>query len=149
MNDLQALKGPLAILLLLASVLLVIAILISAGITEFIVPPPEQVAAGMVDALGARRYEGALNQMSEEVKNQVRIEDLRQLVDEIEARHQGIDQAEGVDSQVQGDSASATVQVRTQDGQEHILQFPLSSQNGIWSVDSIDPLSQLAASVQQ
>ena len=131
--------------LLFAGVLLALAGLVSQDWTEFIVPPPENSAEQLVNALGAHRYEGAMNQLSQDLQQQVKEEDLQALVKTIEqSPAQGIQDAHGQGAQEQGDQATAEVQVKLGTNEEVPVELPLTKENGVWKVSSLDPLRSLA-----
>jgi hypothetical protein len=145
MKSPSGLTGVLAVILIAGAVLLGLGYLVEQGITQFITPPPEQVAEGLVNALGARRYEGALNQLSHDLKANLIQAELEELVRGIESAHGGIQQATGERSQEQGDTATASVRVKTKDLQVHDLELELKQEQGIWRVSSLEPVRTLAA----
>ena len=141
----QSMKPVLWIVLAFAAVMLVLGVLISQDITEFIVPPPENTAEQLVSALSAHRYEGAMNQLSQDLQQQVKEEDLQSLVKTIEqSPAQGIQDAHGQQAQEQGNQATAEVQVKLGTNEEINVAFPLKKENGIWKVSSLEPLRGLA-----
>ena len=142
----QSFKPVVWILLLANAILLALAGMVARDWTKVIVPPPENTAEQLVSALGAHRYEGAMNQLSQDLQQQVKEEDLQNLVKIIEqSPAEGIQDAHGQDAQEQGDQATAEVQVKLGSNQETTLQFPLVKENGTWKVSSLDPLKELAA----
>lgn len=144
-NIWESAKPLLWMALLMTVVLLVLAVMVSQDWTKFIVPPPENTAEQLVSALGAHRYEGAMNQLSQELRQQVKEEDLQALVKNIEqSPAQGIQDAHGQGAQEQGEQATAEVQVKLGTNEEVPVELPLKKENGLWKVSSLDPLRSLA-----
>ena len=146
MKDSLALRSILAIAAIFVLALLLIAGAVALDQAKFIIPSPETTAAQLVDALGAHRYEGAMNQLSEELRQQVTEQDLQSLVQSIESSQDGIYDAQEVGAQEQSQFASAQVKVKLGNGQERIIEFPLEKENGLWKVSSLEPLQSLAGS---
>jgi hypothetical protein len=138
---------PLAwILLLFSAILLLLAAFVTQGWTQFIVPPPENTAAQLVSALGAHRYEGAMNQLSEDLQQQVKHQDLQNLVKAIEESPAGgIQYAHEQNSEQQDDQATAEVQVTLKNNRQVNIQLPLKQENGVWRITSLDPIRELAS----
>jgi hypothetical protein len=145
-RDWLALRNVFLSAILLAASLLVLSVAVGQGATTFIVPPPDTVAEEFVRALKAHRYEGAKNELSAELQQQVSDEELTRLVYALGAGHQGIEEAHGESAEEQGDTATATVQVKLGSGQEESLEFALRKEQGEWKLSSIDSLRQLAQS---
>ena len=140
----QSFKPIVWMLALAGVVLLALAGLVSQGVEQVIVPPPENAAEQLVAALGARRYTGAMNQLSQDLQQQVREEDLRALVESIEqSGAQGIQDASGQSAQKQGSQATAQMQVKLGNNEEKTVELPLQKENGVWKVSSIAPLNGL------
>jgi hypothetical protein len=146
MKDLLGLHSILVILAVSALALLLIAGVVVLDKAKYIIPSPEMTATQMVDALGAHRYQGAMNQLSQELKEQVSEQDLKSVVRSIENSQSGIYQADEGAAQVQGQMARAQVKVRLGNGQENIIEFPLQKENGLWKVSSLEPLHSLMES---
>lgn len=142
-----AARPILAIVVVFAAVLLVAGLLASAGQAQILSPGPEQAAENFVSALGAHRYTGAMGQLSQELRQQVSEDDLKGIVQALEgSSRKGIQDAHGVDSQQQGNAATARVQVKFGSSQEQELEFSLLMKNGVWRLASIDPVRSLAGS---
>ena len=140
----QSIKPVVWMALTLGVVLLALAGLVAQDWTEFIVPPPENTAEQLVSALGAHRYEGAMNQLSQDLQQQVSEEDLHALVSSLEeSPAQGIQDAHEQRAQQQGDQATAEVQVKFGNNQQTTVQLPLVKENGLWKVSSLEPLRGL------
>lgn len=146
----SSIKPLLWMVLLLAVVLLALAGMVAQDWSEFIVPPPENTAEQFVSALGAHRYEGAMNQLSQDLRQQVSEEDLRALVRNLElspargiqdAHEQGAQRLGGAAQQ--SDQATAEVQVKLGNNQQTTVQLPLIKENGLWKVSSLEPLRGL------
>jgi hypothetical protein len=143
MKRLAGLQAIAIVFVLLCAALLILAALISQGVTFAIVPPPGMPAEGLVRALKAHRYEGALEELSEELQQQVQEQDLRDLAEKIEQAHQGIEQVHGETVAQQEQDATAQVDVELDDGSQQTIELPLKKENGIWKVTSLDPLNAL------
>lgn len=134
--------GPMPLLFMAAalglSLLLLRLALPVQALDQFFSPPPEQVSAMLVQALGAHRFEGARNHLSQKMKGRISEADLRALVDEIEQGRGEIESAEGLDSQEQGERANARLRVKFSGGGEEVLQFRLVRENFVWKVDRGD-----------
>lgn len=144
MRDLLALRGVGIIVALFVAVLVVIWTLVSLGFTTFLVPPPEMTAEQFLRALKAHRYEAARDQLSEEIQQQVTADDLRALVRTIEERHGGLNNVDGQGARIADDRAVATVVVTLGDGTAETLEFPLTKEQGLWKVASVEPVQRLA-----
>jgi hypothetical protein len=140
LHGLEPLAGALA---LLGGALLVLWALVSQGVTEVIVSPPEAVVEQLVRAMGAHRYEGALLGLSQDLRQQVHEEDLREIEGAIEHAHQGIWMVQGEQPLQQGERASAVASVHFDDGQDQSITLRLQKEQGNWKVSTIDPLRQL------
>jgi hypothetical protein len=145
MKDFQALRSLLAVLAVLSLGLLVYGALVAADRADLLIPSPESAAEQFVSAMAAHRYSGALNQLSQDLLEQVKEEDLRDLMESIEASSSaGIQDAHEEEAQEQGETAQASVRVKLGNNQEQTLDFPLQKENGLWALTSIDPLRSLA-----
>lgn len=143
MKEWPALKPLFLIVGVTGVLLLIIAGLLSQGWGDLLIPPPEGAAEQLVGALGAHRYTGAMNQLSQALQ-QTREEDLRALVKAIEeSPQQGIQDAHGQEAQEQGDQATAQVKVKFGNNQERVVELPLVRENFVWKVSSLDPLKGL------
>jgi len=147
MNDRLSLQGILAQLGLLAGMLLVIALFVALDRAGLIIPPPEKTAEQLVSALGAHRFAGARNQLSQDLRSQVEDADFTALVQGLEQSHQGILDVHELDSQANGRNATARVKIKWGDLQEDTLQFPLVKENGLWKVASLGPLRTAASRI--
>lgn len=145
MSALSGLRPFAIIAALLAASLLVIAGLVSADAASLIIPPPEGVAEQVVTALGAHRYEGAMNQLSDDLQQQVGEEDLQAFVEAVEeSPREGIQDAHGQDAQESGNQATASVEVKFGNNETQTIDLPLAKENGLWKVTSLEPLRTLA-----
>jgi hypothetical protein len=143
MSDWKALRPAVVLALLLAACLAIIAGLVRVDSVAQITPGPEDVAAGFVGALGAHRYTGAREQLSDELRGQYSLTDLRDRMEELEARGVQIVDAQGQPPDVQGDRATAPVEVTLPGGEKIELTFPLRKDKGLWSLESMEPLFSL------
>lgn len=139
------LKPAAAMLALAALALLALGALSAQGLGDgVVVPPPEDAAAQMIGALGAKRYTGARGALSEALREEMDDAGLRSLALRIEASPAGgIVNAHGVESQRQGGRAAAVVQVKLGSLREVRLQLPMVRERGLWKVDSLAPLEAL------
>ena len=146
MNTWLALKAPATILGLLAGSLLILWTLISNGITQFITPEPADVAQQFVQALGTQRYDGALEQLNEELSNEVEAAELRTWAEAIHAKHGSMITVQGVETSPppRPPADTARVRLKFEDGQELTLEFPVVQENGLWKISSIEPLETLS-----
>jgi hypothetical protein len=146
-KDLAAVKDIFFVLLILAGALLVLGLLTGADRAAWAIPSPETTAEGFVSALGAHRYTGALGALSQELREHVSGDDLRSLVQAIESSpRSGIQDAHEQGSQESGENASAQVQVKYGDNSQENIEFPLVNENGVWKINSIDPLAGMTGS---
>lgn len=140
----QSFKPLVWIILAVTFTLLVLAGMVSADRTEFIVPPPENAAGQLVSALSAHRYEGAKNQLSQELKQQVTAQDLEALVKTIEdSPAKGIEDAHEQGAEEQDSQAIAEIEVKLANNTKTTIHLPLVKEHGIWRVSSLDPLRSL------
>ena len=144
-HDLDSLaRGPLAIAAALAVALAVLWALVTQGVTHFIVPPPEEVGQLFFTSLKAHNFQAAHDQLSEELRQQVSPDDLQAMTERLEAATNGIDQASGENPQTQGQTATAEVKVKLQNGSEQTVQVPFAQEQGLWQIASLAPLEALA-----
>lgn len=138
MNELLPLRGAMFLLILFAAVMLALSSLISAGYARFLVPTPERTAEQFVQALAAHHYEGARQQLGEEMRRKVGDAELRALALIIDREQHGVSEAHALSARESGDSAMVTVMVKMNNGSEQVLEFPLRKQHGVWKITSID-----------
>jgi hypothetical protein len=136
---------PLFILLgMLAISLLAIGLVVSMNEAHWIIPSPESVSEQFVDALAARRFHAARDQLSQDMKKQVAVSDLSSLVETIQRNHKGIQEAYSISSQEQENEASASVVVQFGDGTAREVNFSLVKEHGLWKLSSFEPIDQFA-----
>jgi Domain of unknown function (DUF4878) len=145
MRDWLALKKPLAVAVVVGAAVLVQWGLVSRDIAEPLVPPPEQTAEQFLKAVKAHNYGAARHTLKRDLQAQVTEGDLQTLARELEERPPGLWDAEGVSATVQSKTASATVDVRLDDGRQQELEFSLEKENGLWKLSSIGPAWVLGA----
>ncbi len=144
-RDLDSLaRGPLLMVAALAVALAALWALLSQGVTEYIVPKPEQVGQTFFTSLKAHNFGSARDQLSSDLQQSVSAEDLREMTARLNAATDGIEQARGKASQVQGQSATAEVSVKLKNGDERTLDVPLTQTNGLWHITSLAPLEALS-----
>jgi hypothetical protein len=137
------LLAPAGVVVVTAVSVLILWALLSRGMTAIITPAPESIAEQFGVALGARRYEGALNQLTGALKRSVKQEELKALVDQIERQHQGVEDIQAQAAQAQGDSATVDLQVKYEDGSQKTVQVALERENHLWKVSSLDAARQM------
>jgi len=118
------------------------------GLGDLINPSPEQVAEQLVRGVGAHRFEGAMQTLSEPLQESVNPALLRTLAVSIELASGGIEDVNGVSAEETGDTAEAQVLVSLSNRTEVTLSIPLTKENGEWKVASVEPLWQLAQATQ-
>jgi hypothetical protein len=130
--------------LILAAALAVLGLLVRAGQTTFIVPPPEQEAEAMLRDLSAHDYEQARDRLSEDLRASVEAQDLRQADQALAQTTGGLDDVSGESSEIQGSSAVAAVKLKFDNQVEQTIELPLQQEHGQWRVSSLEPLLALA-----
>ncbi len=136
-------RGPLAIVGALLAALALLWALVVQGQTTFIVPAPETVAEQFFAALQAHNYGAARDQLSDELRQAVSADDLRQMTERLSQTTSPIEAATGQSAQIQGQSATAAVQLKLKNGDEPTLAVPLSQAQGLWHITSLAPLEAL------
>lgn len=145
MKDLIGLRPLALIAALLAAALLIIAALVRADAARLITPSPEDTAAELIKAMGAHRYTGARNKLSDDLQQQFDEKSLRLIVNRIEQMPlKGIQDAHGQQAHEQGDAATASVEVKFGNHQIKVIEIGLSKEKGIWKVNSLDALQAFA-----
>ena len=142
MNNRDALVGPLSIAGALLVCLGALWALVALDQTEHIVPAPEQVGESFFKDLAARDFGSARQQLAEDLRATTSASDLRTLADDVEQARQGLEDAHGLEAQEQAGIAQASVEVTLGDGQPTV-GVPLSQENGLWKITSLDPLLKL------
>jgi hypothetical protein len=143
MRDWLAVRGLLALVLVWAVLMAGLQVLVRQEVNEVIIPPPEKVAADMMQALKAHRYEGARNALGEQARAQVSVDVLRSIIQDLETDGFRIVRVEELESQIAGSHATARVAVKLNPPQEKILTFSLVKEKGEWKIDSTDPVTAL------
>ena len=129
------------VLLALAVTLGAIAVLVfGLGDSTIFVSPPEAVVEGFMRQLTAKRYERALPFLSEGLAARTGPDRLRALTEQLRSRTGEITDVRGEPGLIQGDRAEATVALKTKSAGESRLKFPLSRQEGTWSIDGLEAL---------
>ncbi len=136
-------RGPLAMAAALALSLAVLWALLSQGITQHLVPPPENVGQSFFTSLKAHNYQAAHDELSVDLRQQVDAETLKQLNERLEAAGLSIDRASGESSHIQGTAATADIRVMLANGTEHSLTMPFTQDQGLWYIASLAPLEAL------
>jgi hypothetical protein len=124
--------------------LTILALLVQAGQTTFIVPPPEQEAEAVLRDLSAHDYEQAINRLSQALRSSVDAGTLQQVYQTLEQTTGGVYDVSGESSEVQGSTALAEVKLKFDNLAETTIHFPLQQEQGLWRVSSLEPLLALA-----
>lgn len=147
MKEVRALTPALLVAVGTAVLVLVLGMLATdERIGRFIVPTPETTAEELLRALGARRFEAARAELTEEARASVGTDDLRELANDLEQQGAGISQAHGERLAQHGDEAVVTARVRLQSARDAQLDVPLRREHGLWKVASVEPIRALAGS---
>ena len=150
MNSLKPLVPVLALLAILAVSLLVIQGLVFIDRAGILVPKPEDTAAEFVNDLDSHAIAGAKNELSSDLQKQISAEKLQALADSLNKKNGGVILANGVSSEKSGKGnnakANANIEIDFQNGSTQSLSFPLTRDNGIWSLSSIGPLETFLGS---
>lgn len=144
MKDIRSLWPLLVMLLVLAASLVTLAVIVPIDPGGWVTPSPEGTAAQLVSALSARRYSGAMEQLSQRMKSEVTNVDLQNLVHKIEESHQGIEGVQEKGSTSSTTQATTWVDVKLGDDEKRTLTIPMVRENEIWKVDSLKALEALA-----
>jgi hypothetical protein len=129
------------VLLVLALALGAFAVLVfGLGDATIFVSPPEAVVEGFTRQLATGRYERALPFLSEDLAARTGPDQLRALTERLKSRTGEITDVRGEPGWIQGDRAEATVALKTESAGESKLKFPLSRQEGTWSIDGLEAL---------
>ncbi len=145
MRDWLALRGLLAVLVLWGALLGLIAAQIALGGNHVVIPPPEQSAVDLLQALKAHRFEGAWMELSEPAGARTAASDLQDLTRRLEEKGVWIVSLEGSERSRSGDQALVDVDLDLPSGSTGIT-LPMRREQGEWKVDSIEPLAALLAS---
>jgi hypothetical protein len=137
-------KPLLYLLAALAGVLLLLAGLIfGPDIAEPLVPNPESVSRAFVDALAAGRYEIARQELSDELKAGLTVEELRRLNEALRQAHGDYEAEPGGQTEKRGDRATYQAQLQTDSGQILHPQFTLERdpRTGQYQIDAVEGLA--------
>jgi hypothetical protein len=137
-------RGPALMVTALVVALAVLWALVSQGITEFIVPKPEQVGQTFFTSLKAHNFGSARDHLSADLQQSVSAEDLREMTARLDQATNGIEHANGEASQVQAQTATAEVKVKLKNGEEPTVRIPLIQEDGLWHITSLAPLEALS-----
>jgi hypothetical protein len=127
---------------LMALLLAAIALLVRADAAGWLVPPPEQVAEHFFKSLKAHNFGAARATLSGEAQASVSADDLREWQYDLEQVGRDVREAHGEDSQQQGDTAVATVQVELSSGEQVSVELPLEQVNGLWEITTLAPAQE-------
>lgn len=147
MNEWKSLRPVVIMLVVFAVVSVILWAAVATDHARLVIPSPEGTANQFVSALAAHRYAGAQSQLTDSLQEQVSQMDLRDLVEVIEASSlQGIQDSQEQSAQEQGDLASARLKVKFGNNQEQEMEFRLKKEDGLWKVNSINPIRSLVGS---
>jgi hypothetical protein len=137
-------RGPVVIVVVLALALAVLRGLVGLNLTDYVVPPPEQVGQLFFTSLKAHNYAAAHRDLRETLAQNFTPDDLRRINERLEAATPGIEQANGESADIHDRSATAEVVLRMNDGQKQTLSVPLEQgDDGLWTITSLAPLEAL------
>ncbi len=140
-----ALRGIVMILLALAGAEGLVWLVLNFTSGEMIAPQPKTVAVEFSAALTAQQWDGALDLLSEDLRRQVKEEDLRQLAQQIEAKHPHIERVNEVSEEKQGDSATAVTGFIFTGQERAEVAYALVRENHLWKIASLDELRAFAS----
>lgn len=140
MNTWRALMAVIKVAGLAAAALLINWLLISQGVTGMITPEPKDVTENFMAAMAAERWEGALNELSEELASTVDHDDLRSRMQAFESGRASIEGIEGLPGQEAGDTAEAGVEITYTGQGTETIKFPLVREHGVWKIAALDAL---------
>jgi hypothetical protein len=118
--------------------------LVVSGRGQLLVPPPHQVAEQFLNALRIHEYGAAGRVLTRDLRARTTDGDLRALARELEQTRPAPEDARGRSSAVQEAVASATVELRRQDGRTLHAEFRLERENGLWKLASVEPARAIA-----
>lgn len=112
------------------------------GVAEPLVPDPETVVQTFMTSLSARRYEPARQQLSDDLRAQTSVADLRRLDDALRERYGAYAFELGGSGQQAGDRATYRARVDTERGGTVTPAFELerSAGTGLWEITSLEEL---------
>jgi hypothetical protein len=104
------------------------------------VPPPEAVVESFVHELKTKRYIRAMSYLSPDCRMKVRPLTLKESTERLKLITGEISGLRGEKGWIHGDSAEASVKLKTELSGSPSLKFPLSRRNGIWSISDLRSL---------
>ena len=122
------------------ALLLVAGAVFSLNDSTVLVPPPEAVAEGFARQLVAGRYERALPYLSRELASEVGPDGLRALANQLKSLTGTVLNVQGEPGWMVGERAEAAATLETESAGQVRLIFPLSREQGVWSISSLDRL---------
>ncbi len=121
-------------------------LILGLGISEPLVPDPENVVKGFVTRLSSGRYESAQQALGDELKARYQIDALQQLNSSLEDKLGEYTVEPGGQQDQQGDQAAYLAQVKTVRGgmREWNFQLERDQRTGLWKISSLESLEQAA-----
>jgi hypothetical protein len=116
------------------------------GIGEPLVPDPESVVQSFVDRLSAHRFEPAQSELSEDIKAQWQVENLKQLDDALREKFGEYEFELGGQEEQQGDQATYQAQIKTERQGLQQISFELEQdpETRLWKIESLEDLRSSA-----
>ena len=134
----KAIWGALAVFMV--AMLLVAGAVFGLNDSTVLAPPPEAVAEGFARAMVAGRYERALPYLSEDLAAEVGPDGLRALAMQLKSRTGVVLNVQGEPGWISQDNAEAAATIQTESAGYVRLAFPMSRQQGVWSISSLEGL---------
>ncbi|MBI5032861.1 MAG: hypothetical protein HZB51_20255 [Chloroflexi bacterium] len=140
----KALLGSLIFIALCVSVLA--GLIRGLGIAEPFVPDPESEVQDFVSKLSAGRYDVAQANLSDDIKNEWQIANLKQLDQELESKLGDYEIELGGQEEQQGKNATYHALIKTEQQDVQTIDFELEQDQvtHLWKISSLDALKELA-----
>jgi hypothetical protein len=122
------------------AILLVAVVVFRLNDSTVFVPPPEAVAEGFARQMVAGRYERALPYLSEGLASEVGADGLREMAHRLKSRTGKVLNVQGEPGWMTAEQAEAAATLETESGGQVRLIFPMSREQGVWSISSLDRL---------
>jgi len=140
-----ALKGLLFIFAIVAVILLALYGLLVSGITDPLIPSPKDVADQFVSLIQAGQHQESLDSLSQDLKENVSAEKIKELANQIQNQKQGIEDVQAEQSEENGMNATGSVSIEFGDKTSQTVQFPMVKENYVWKINSIGPLEAVVS----
>lgn len=121
------------------------AVVFEFGSSRMLVAPPETVARNFVRHLHTGRYSVAREVLTQQSREEVSEEQLEQIARQLQQRTGEWLDVDAEEGWVRGDYATAYSKIRTKDGENVHLRFPLVRHEGEWKISGLGALMEPAA----